>query len=69
MLSRDLCDAIETLLAGPYSEDQHGYAHYINMSLFENLRTAYQKQLKKAVVNSRTSPRTPQRTKAATAPS
>ena len=41
MLSKGLRDAIETLLAGPYSEDEQGYAHFIDMQLFEDLRTAY----------------------------
>ena len=59
MLSRDLRDAIETLLAGPYSEDQHGYAHYINVSLFDTLRTAYLAELKTATRRPRRSATVP----------
>ena len=46
MLPKNLRDAIETLLAGPYSADEHGYAHFINISVFDDLRTAYLAALK-----------------------
>lgn len=48
MLPKNLRDAIETLLAGPYSADEHGYAHFINISVFDDLRTAYLAALKKS---------------------
>lgn len=48
MLSKELRAAIETLLAGPYSEDEHGYAHFIDMQLFEDLRTAYHAAIQKS---------------------
>jgi hypothetical protein len=41
LMTQALCDAIKALLSVTYSLDQHGFVHYLDQHLIEDIREAY----------------------------